>query len=70
MKNMRLSNEEYIERCYNVIMNRKSDVGGKAYWLSKLASGTSKKQILKDFVNSNEFSKLARDYNITKGIIK
>ena len=70
MIKMKLSNSETIERCYLVMMDRKSDAGGKKYWLNKMSKGLTKKQLLKGFVDSNEFIKICKDFNITKGTIK
>ena len=38
--------------------------------MNQLANGKSKKEILNQFLASNEFAKIAKDYNITKGTIK
>ena len=70
LSQMRLSNADYVEKCYNVMMNRSSDKGGKAYWMNKLANGMSKKELLRNFVNSNEFAKIVKEYNINKGNIR
>ena len=69
-KQMNLSNAEYVERCYNIIMDRQSDKAGKAYWMNKLVSGMSKKELLRNFINSTEFSNILKDYNIAKGDIR
>ena len=70
MSNLKLKNEDYVERCYLVLMDRKSDAGGKKYWLDKLAQGLSKRGLLQGFVDSNEFTKICKDFNIVKGKIK
>ena len=69
MQNLKLTNEEFIERCYKVMMNRASDAGGKKNWLDKLNSGVSNNYILKGFVASNEFAKICMDYGIVQGTI-
>ena len=70
MKNAKLSNADFIERCYVVLMDRKSDAGGKKYWLDKMSKGMSKREVLQGFVDSNEFIKICKDFNIARGSIK
>ena len=69
MNNLNLSNEDFVERCYRVMMNRASDAGGKKNWVSKLNSGTPKTAILQGFVASREFTKICADYGIERGNI-
>ena len=69
MKDMKLSNAETIERCYLAMMDRKSDKGGKEYWIKNFKK-YGKIYVLKGFVNSQEFTKICKDFNITKGSIK
>ena len=70
MNNLRLTNSNYIERCYLVLMDRKSDAGGKNYWLNQMNYGLTRRQLLQGFVNSKEFTQICKDFNITKGKIK
>ena len=69
MKNMELSNDEFVERCYQVMMDRASDAGGKKNWVSKLDIGMSQTYVLRGFIASREFSKICADYGITVGSI-
>ncbi|MBR4446143.1 MAG: DUF4214 domain-containing protein, partial [Solobacterium sp.] len=69
MKNLQLSDEEWIERCYLVMMDRNSDAGGKKNWLDKREAGVSNNYILKGFVESREFAKICSDFGITPGTI-
>ena len=69
MINLQLSNSETIERCYLAMMDRKSDAGGKAYW-EKIFKESGKQTVLAGFVESNEFTKICKDYDIIKGSIK
>ena len=64
MQNMQLSNENFVERCYQVMMNRASDAGGKKNWLDKLGAGVSNVYILKGFVASKEFANIMAKYGI------
>ena len=69
MQNLKLSDEEIVERCYQVMMNRASDAGGKKGWLEKLNAGVSLNYVLKGFVGSAEFAKICKNYGITVGTI-
>ena len=69
MTNLKLSDSEYIERCYLVMMDRASDAGGKKNWLETKAAGVSNNYILRGFVHSNEFTGLCNDFGITRGSI-
>ena len=69
MDRLGLSNSEFIERCYLVMMDRAGDAGGKAKWLETMAAGVSGNYILKGFVHSSEFTKICEDYGILRGSI-
>ena len=69
MENKKLTNSQFVEKCYSVLLNRKSDTNGKKYWLNKISNGMSRKEVLKNFVESKEFTKICSDYNITRGSI-
>ena len=69
MKDMKLSNAETIERCYLVMMDRKSDKGGKDYWIKNFKK-YGKVYVLRGFVDSKEFTQICKDFNINKGTIK
>ena len=70
MNNLHLSNEDFIERCYLVMMNRPSDAGGKANWVNKLKNGTPLIDVLQGFVVSREFTNICADYGIERGSLK
>ena len=69
MKNLKLSDDEFVKRCYRVMMNREADNSGKAYWMDRLAVGMTRLSVVKGFVASNEFTKICQDYKVTKGNI-
>ena len=69
MANLKLSNEEYVERCYLVMMDRPSDSGGKKYWVDKLKAGTSRYDVLKGFVHSTEFTNICNSFGIERGTL-
>ena len=69
MKNLKLSPASTIERCYLVMMDRKSDAGGKKYW-EGIYKSKGKLEVIKGFVDSDEFTQICKDFNIIKGRIK
>ena len=69
MANMHLSDSEYIERCYLVMMNRASDAGGKKNWIETKQAGVSNNYILRGFVHSAEFTHLCSEFGIERGTI-
>ena len=69
MESLGLSDEEYITRCYRVMMDREPDDGGLSYWKDFLENGTSRLYVVKGFVDSKEFTNICKGYNVTKGTI-
>lgn len=53
---------EFVERLYQVVLLRKSDDGGKKYWVDKLRNGETGAYICKGFFGSQEF--LAREFTM------
>ena len=68
-KNLKLNDDAFVEMCYQVMMDRASDAGGKKNWVSKLDIGMSQTYVLRGFIASREFSKICADYGITVGSI-
>lgn len=67
MNNRKLSDSEFLEILYRVMMNRASDAGGKAYWTERLNAGMSREGIYKGFAESTEFQNVCDAYGITRG---
>lgn len=67
VKNKNLSDEDFVEMLYEVMMGRASDAAGKADWLYKLANGVGREGVFKGFAHSAEFSNLCNSYGILKG---
>lgn len=65
-----LTNEEYVELLYNVMMGRASDAGGKADWVYKLNNGVGREGVYRGFAESTEFGNICNDYGIIRGSIK
>ena len=69
-QNRNLSNSDYLDTLYKTFFDRKPDAGGKAYWLNRMQAGTSRKEVLSGFVNSQEFSNLCDAYGIARGTMQ
>ena len=67
MTNMKLSDSEFVERCYKVMMDRNSEANGKKYWLERLSNGVGREYVLKGFIDSKEFTAICNKYNLEKG---
>lgn len=70
MQNLNLDHDEYVERCYEVMMNRGSDSGGKKYWVERLNNGVTRMYVVRGFVESPEFTAIAAKYGIKRGSLK
>lgn len=66
-----LGDEEFVVRLYNTCMGRDADLGGLAYWVSKLKTHkTTRHQVIRDFVYSTEFEKICEEYGFKRGTLK
>ncbi|MBR3357311.1 MAG: leucine-rich repeat protein [Solobacterium sp.] len=70
MKALDLEPEEFVERCYLVMMDRESDEGGMKTWSDCLDAGMSELFILSGFIGSGEFQAICADTGIEVGTIK
>lgn len=68
-ENLKLSDDEFLERMYITFLGRGSDVEGKAFWQNYLNYGCSRKYIVSKFVSSAEFTGICNSYGIKKGSI-
>lgn len=66
-KERNLSNEDFVEMLYRTFMNRTSDESGKEAWVSQLAAGVDREQILYGFIMSVEFADICQQYGINVG---
>ena len=69
MLNRKLSDSDYIDRCYRVMLNREPDKSGKKTWMNALENGASYDYILHGFTGSQEFIKVCGEYGIDVGYI-
>lgn len=67
MKNRNLSDEEFVELLYRVMMDREYDETGKEYWLQRLSAGVSREGIFRGFAESEEFTQICGAYSIERG---
>lgn len=68
--NRNLSDEKYVKVLYRAFFNREPDEGGFNVWMNELAKGTSRREVMKGFVHSVEFSDLCAAYGIIRGEIQ
>ncbi len=59
-----LSNEQFVEVCYQTFLDRSSDSAGKAYWLQVLARGKSRDEVMHGFAYSKEFKEIMSRYGL------
>lgn len=55
MNNKNLTNEQFIRVLYRAFLGRDADPTGLTYWLNKLSSGSSRRDVYYGFSRSNEF---------------
>lgn len=67
MNNRNLSDGDFVELLYKVMMNRNSDPDGKAYWVNMLQNGVSRVGVFNGFSGSAEFTQICNDYGINRG---
>ena len=64
MTNRNLSNKEYIIRIYQSILMRTPDAEGLDYWVNRLKSGTSRKDVIIEFTHSVEYQNMCKKIGI------
>ncbi|MHB1346859.1 MAG: DUF4214 domain-containing protein [Candidatus Humimicrobiaceae bacterium] len=62
-----LNNDEFLVVMYKAFFDRPSDPGGYDNWMGLLNSGSSRKFVFSNFVNSVEFSNICAKYGIEVG---
>ncbi len=62
-----VSDSEFVELLYKVMMNRDSDPSGKSYWMNMLNNGVSRRGVFNGFAGSAEFESICNDYGINRG---
>ena len=69
MKNRNLSDKEFVELLYRVMMDREYDEGGREYWVGRLEAGVSREGVYKGFAESAEFTQICGAYGIERGSV-
>lgn len=62
--NRNLSDDEYVKVLYQTFFDREYDQAGYDYWMSKLAGGMKRDEVLKGFASSLEFANLKKAYGV------
>ena len=65
--NQNVSDEEFVTRFYQALLDREPDDGGLEIWTNALKNGVSRKFVLEGFMESAEFTNLCNKYAVTKG---
>ena len=65
--NQNVSDEEFVTRFYQALLDRGPDDGGLEIWTNALKSGVSRKFVLEGFMESVEFTNLCNKYAVTRG---
>ncbi|MBR2240190.1 MAG: leucine-rich repeat domain-containing protein [Clostridia bacterium] len=50
-----MTNEQFVEACYNYLLGRTSEQDGKNAWVKALSNGTTRNNLILGFVTSEEF---------------
>ncbi len=62
--NKNLSDGEYVKVLYRTFLDREYDQNGYDYWITELANGKSRDEVLLGFANSKEFSEIKQKYGL------
>lgn len=66
-QNKRYPDDVYVDKMYDMLLGRKADSEGKAYWISNLQNGMNREDIFAGFANSQEFYNLCYSYGVVSG---
>lgn len=61
------SEEEYVEKLYEIFLGRSSDPSGKEHWMTLLRQGYTRLQIAERIGNSEEFELVCARYGMAQG---
>ena len=64
-----LTDDEFVEVLYKTYFDRDSEPDGKAYWLSRLASGTERAVLVEEFIESVEWCNVCATYGVKSGAL-
>ncbi len=58
------SNGDFVDACYQGLLGREADAGGRAAWLSLLDRNTLRLDVVRAFLDSGEFAAVAENYSL------
>ena len=67
IKNLKLSDEEFVKRLGKACFNQDLPSDKVTEYTNKLSSGTSRNELLKEFLGKTDFQNLCNTYGLTKG---
>jgi len=67
MNNRNLTNDQFIDILYRLMLGRASDPAGKEDWMKYLEDGNSRHALFNNFVATTEFERICRDHGVTRG---
>ncbi|NPA82536.1 MAG: DUF4214 domain-containing protein [Epsilonproteobacteria bacterium] len=59
-------NEEFVKLAYRTLLDREADQGGLDFWVSLLDRGFDKRELIREFISSDEFLNLLNEYGLTE----
>ena len=65
--NRKLSNDAFIDTLYKIFFDRESDEEGKSFWMESLKKGTKRKDVVNNFIDSNEWCNICAMYGVRSG---
>jgi len=65
--NRGLGDSDFLEILYKTFYDRESDEDGKAYWMDRLENGTSRRDVVNDFIESTEWCNICATYGVRSG---
>lgn len=63
-KELELTNAEFVTMLYNLCFGRAPDTTGYNNWMSRIAKGMTREQVVKGFTSSAEFTKMVKSYGL------
>ena len=64
------TDDEYVRDLYKALFDREADESGYDVWMEQLGAGVPRLNVLKGFVDSEEFANLCNSFGIIKGTVE
>ncbi len=64
-KRRNTTDEQFVSILYKALLGREPDSSGYNFWLNKIRSGWSRKQVLDGFLRSSEFASVCQSYDLS-----